>query len=145
MVRKANKNDLKGILELYEDLLPEQDFSDSELYRPTWEEITQRDGLTYFVAVENAEIVATCNIMVIPNLTHGRRSYALIDNVVTRSDLRRKGYGRRVMERAVEHAKSLDCYKVMLLSASHRKNAHDFYKRIGFDGDLKRGFAIQWR
>jgi hypothetical protein len=95
-VRKATKDDLCGILTLYGYLFPEENFSDSALFLPTWEEILKHDGLIYFVAIQEDEIVATCNLSVIPNLSQGRRPFALIENVVTRPDVRRRGFGRRV-------------------------------------------------
>jgi GNAT superfamily N-acetyltransferase len=143
MARKATKDDLCGILALYKYLLPEEDFSDAEPYLPCWNEILQHNGLTYFVALDGCEIVATCNIIIVPNMTHGRRPYAFIENVVTHPDMRRKGYGRKVVQRAIDHAKSQNCYKILLLSSINRKNAHDFYTNIGFDGDSKRGFQIR--
>jgi hypothetical protein len=41
----------------------------------------------------------------------------------------------------LKFAQENDCYKVMLLSSNERKAAHDFYKSIGFNGDVKRGFT----
>ncbi len=37
-------------------------------------------------------MVATCTLVVIPNLTRGGTPYALIENVVTHTDHRNKGY-----------------------------------------------------
>ena len=140
MVRQARKEDLIGILNLYTYLLPDEDYTHTEQFLPKWEEIMQRDGLVYFVAFEGREIAATGSIIVTPNLTRAQRPYAIIENVVTHPDMRRKGFGRMIVQMAIDHARKQNCYKVMLLSASHRKGAHEFYKKIGFDGDLKRGF-----
>ena len=145
-IRKAIESDLEEILDLYHYLFKEEDYSDSISFKDKWDEILKLNGLVYFVATENGKIVSTCNIMVIPNLSRGQRSYALIENVITHPDYRRKGYGRLVIEKAINQAKKKNCYKVMLLSTSSpdRFAAHKFYEQLGFDGNSKRGFSLRF-
>jgi GNAT superfamily N-acetyltransferase len=78
------------------------------------------------------------------NLTRQQRPYAVIENVITHQDYRKKGYGTLVMEKAVDYAKRENCYKIMLLSSSSRKDAHQFYERLGFDGSSKKGFQLRF-
>ena len=49
-------------------------------------------------------LVTSHALVVIPNLTRGRKPYALIENVVTRADHREAGFGRMVLNAAVERA-----------------------------------------
>ena len=46
-----------------------------------------------------------------------------------------RGIGRRLMERVEELAKSKHSAFIRLNSASHRKEAHLFYERIGYEGN----------
>ena len=46
-----------------------------------------------------------------------------------------RGIGRQLMERVEELAKSRHSAFIRLNSASHRKEAHVFYERIGYDGN----------
>ena len=46
-----------------------------------------------------------------------------------------RGIGRQLMERVEELAKSRHSTFIRLNSASHRKEAHVFYERIGYDGN----------
>ena len=46
-----------------------------------------------------------------------------------------RGIGRQLMERVEELAKSKHYAFIRLNSASHRKEAHVFYERIGYEGD----------
>ena len=48
-----------------------------------------------------------------------------------------------VIEKAVDYAKSSGCYKVMLLSGSARKPAHEFYRSLGFNDKVKKGFHLE--
>lgn len=70
-------------------------------------------------------------------------SFCIVENVVTDKDYRGQGLGRKVMERAIEFARQKNCYKVILESASFRKEAHQFYKNLGFDGEAKKAFLMK--
>lgn len=146
IIRKAIKTDLEEILELYQHLFKDENYSDVNSFKDKWNEIINTDGLEYFVTLVDEKIVSSCNIMVIPNFSRNQRSYALIENVITHPDYRRKGYGRSIIETAINHAKDNNCYKVMLLSTSshNRAVAHKFYEELGFDGDTKRGFNLRF-
>ena len=70
-------------------------------------------------------------------------SACFVENVVTDKDHRGHGLGKKIMEMAIAFARERDCYKVILESASFRKEAHQFYKNLGFDGDSKKAFIMK--
>lgn len=141
--RLARNEDLLGLLELYRQLTPEDPPLDLSEARPIWDGIEASDDLRYFVAVDGQKLVSTCNIAIVPNLTRKGASWAIIENVVTDEAYRRQGIGKRLMEMAVEFAKSRGCYKVCLLSNSTRAGAHRFYEELGFSGTAKVGFYLK--
>jgi ribosomal protein S18 acetylase RimI-like enzyme len=76
--------------------------------------------------------VATCVLIVVPNLTRNQRPFALIENVVSAAALRGRGLGKAVVRAAVAHAFALDCYKVMLMTGRSDPAALGFYEACGF-------------
>ena len=142
MIREAEEKDLKSILDLYKQLHEEEDYSDPMEYYKKWLEILQEKKMKCFIKSIDKIAVASCMITVIPNLTRKQRPYSVIENVITHKNYRNRGYGKALMEKAVEYAKAYNCYKVMLMSDSSRTEAHSFYKKIGFDGDSKKGFYL---
>jgi len=72
-----------------------------------------------------------------------RYPYMLIENVVTAPQYRRKGYGRALLQNAMDLARRHNCYKIMLLSNAGRKEAHGFYMSLGFEGKSKIGFQMR--
>ncbi len=142
--RIAHKDDLQGLLALYKQLNPEEEAADLEKASSIWD-ITEKSNMTrYFIAVDNARIVSTCNITLIPNLTRGGKPFAIIENVVTDNDYRRQGIAKKVMENAIRYARENNCYKVLLLSSAKRTESHKFYESIGFNGNSKKGFEMRF-
>ncbi len=54
------------------------------------------------------------------------------------------GIGKEIMIKAIEIAKTKNCYKVVLLSNIKRIEAHKFYESIGFSGNTKKGYEIRF-
>jgi GNAT superfamily N-acetyltransferase len=142
-VRIASINDLPKILDLYKELNPEDNELDLITAEIIWNKSESKNYITYWVAIENNDIVGTCNIAMIDNLTRSGRPYGIIENVITSKKYRRKGVGKKLIEKAVEQAKNNNCYKIILLSSSKRIEAHKFYESMGFNGNSKKGFEIR--
>ncbi|MBD5096723.1 MAG: GNAT family N-acetyltransferase [Lachnospiraceae bacterium] len=143
MVREANKEDLKEILELYlclhEDSIPEE----SDYLLSTWKQIIEDENHHLIVNEINGEIVSSCVCVIIPNLTRNVRPYAFVENVVTHTDFRGKGLASECLEYAKQMAQQRNCYKMMLLTGSKKKETLDFYTRAGYNSTDKTAF-IQW-
>lgn len=141
-VRFAKYNDFGGIMDLYEFLNSGDTLAPLDQLKNIWDEImNDPQRYRYAVVEEQGRLLATSCITVIPNLTRKGRPYAVIENVITHPDFRRKGFGKAMIQLLLGFAKEKNCYKVMLLSAHNRTEAHDFYLSLGFNGDIKKGFT----
>ena len=143
-LRELNEKDLESLIKLYEQLDGANGDFTAEDAREIWrQEIEGNKKIKYFGAVENGKVISTCYCLIIPNLTRLGSSIAFVENVVTDKEYRGQGLGRKVMEMAIEFARENNCYKVILQSASFRKEAHQFYKNLGFDGESKKAFILK--
>ncbi|MFX1323811.1 MAG: GNAT family N-acetyltransferase [Promethearchaeota archaeon] len=97
--------------------------------------------LHYIVLELDEKIFASCALSIIPNLTKSGRSYGLIENVVTHTDYRRRGFGTLILQFALEVAWKQKCYKIMFLTGSKDPAVHQFYEKAGFIKDIKTGFV----
>ena len=142
-IRETNERDLLGLLELYTELhdntMPK---SDENLYA-LWLEILNDRNHHIIVAEEDNKIVSSCVIVIVPNLTHNPRPYALIENVVTAAEFRRQGLAMKCLEFAKEIAVKANCYKIMLMTGSKEEGILNFYEKAGFNNKDKTGF-INW-
>lgn len=144
--RQLTQKDLPSLLELYVQLDENNKDLTTESSIPIWEDISKNPNIKYFGAVDTANgdrVVSTCFTMIIPNLTAHGRSICFLENVVTDSVYRKQGLARKVIEMAIEDAKSHNCYKVILQSNCKRTEAHKFYENLGFDGNLKKAFDLR--
>jgi GNAT superfamily N-acetyltransferase len=142
-VRRIQDNECDKLLALYAFLILDDCIPAAENIQRAWQEImNNKDRYAYFVVEDSDMLVASCNVAIIPNLTRGARSFAVIENVVTHPDYRRKGLGKMVMDAAVAYAKSFSCYKVMLNTNVKRTGAHAFYDSIGFVCTEKKAYTL---
>jgi len=143
MIREANRDDLKDILELYLDLHETEIPEDSEHLSDTWEKIINDENHHFIVCEEDGKIVSSCVCVIIPNLTRNVRPYAFVENVVTHRDFRGKGYATECLNFAKGIAVTNNCYKMMLLTGSKSEETLNFYKKAGYNSTDKTAF-IQW-
>jgi GNAT superfamily N-acetyltransferase len=143
-VRLLQDEALPALLALYQHLHEEDvELPDAATLDAIWSEALSNPRCRYFGGYEAGELVSSCTIMVIPNLTRGARPYGLIENVVTHRAHRGKGWGRAVLEHALEFAWSQRCYKVMLLTGRKDEATFRFYEAAGFDSHGKQAFVAK--
>ncbi len=139
-LRHVENGDLEELLELYRHLHPRDPLPIvNARLRAQWRQMLADDNMHILVAVADAGLVASCTLVLVRNLTHGARPYGLIENVVTRAEMRRRGYGRQVVEGALAIAWQNDCYKVMLMTGN--ASALQFYEHCGFELGVKTGLV----
>ena len=141
-IRAITRDERDQLLALYRDLhevdlpLPSPDAVDA-----VWDRIEADPNVACFGVFEGDALVSTCTLAVVPNLTQGCRPFGVIENVVTRGDRRRRGYGRAVLLHALAHAWDRGCYKVMLMTGRRNEATYRFYESAGFDRHAKQAFV----
>ena len=142
-LRAARRDDLDALVALYVQLNPDNAGTPRDALPAIFERILATDGLEILVGELAGRIVATCYLNVIPNLTRGGRSYAVIENVVVDAALRGLGHGRTLMRHALGRAWAGGCYKVLLQTGSRDPAVLGFYEACGFSRTDKTGF-VAW-
>lgn len=142
-VREAAAADLEALLALYLHLHESGIPADREALRRVWVQIEADPGHHILVAEQGGRIVSSCACVIVPNLTRGLRPYALIENVVTHADFRRRGFASACLARAVHLARAAGCYKVMLLTGAKDEATLRFYRRARFDSGDKSAFVLR--
>ncbi len=140
-IRKATRQDISRILGLYEELLEEKQNVPPDKMERVFAEIEALPGQEFLVAEQDGFIVGTLFLHIVPNFSHDARPWAILENIVVDSRYRRQGIGRLLIEQALEVCRRADCCRVQLLSHKKRREAHQFYRSLGFE-DSALGFRV---
>ena len=143
MVREITNDDFDGLMKLYTqlhgNLIPEKTNQIMKL----WRHIIVDENYHIIVAEEDGLITSSCVYVIIPNLTHNQQSYAIVENVITDENYRKRGLATKCLNYARDIAIREGCYKLMLLTGAKDKNTLHFYEQAGYNCNDKTGF-IQW-
>ncbi len=142
--RPVRADELASLLDLYQHLnADEPPLPAAEVLHQVWNTFLSDPKISCLVGETDGRLVASCTLVIIPNLTRAARPYGLIENVVTRSDYRQKGIGSALLRHALRLAWEQDCYKVMLLTGRKQEETLRFYEKAGFKRGVKTGFVAK--
>ncbi len=143
-IRTIEPHELDALLGLYAHLHGQDaPLPDRSAIESIWTEALRNQRCRYFGGYDGHQLVSSCTITVIPNLTRGCRPYGVIENVVTDVEHRGQGWGGALLARALEFGWSQGCYKVMLLTGRKDEATLRFYEKAGFDRHTKQGFVAR--
>jgi GNAT superfamily N-acetyltransferase len=143
-VRQARHDDFDAVMNLYRQLQPDDPVLKDGRDKDVFESILSSGMLHLFLLEDDSEnIVASCYLNIIPNITRAASPYAIIENVITEQTQREKGLGKRLMAEVLEFAWSHGCYKAMLQTGSSRAGTHAFYRACGFSATNKTGYVAR--
>ncbi len=143
-IRLLKTNDLNKLLALYAHLhRSDEPLPAEQVVQSVWQELLANPRYSYFGGYVGDDLVSSCTLTVIPNLTRGCKPYGVIENVVTHANHRNKGFGKAILAHALSHAWSVGCYKVMLLTGRKDQATFQFYESAGFDPNEKQAFIAK--
>ena len=138
IIRPARTEDLPVLVDMYQDLSLEGESREEvsqplpEAYGQAFQQIEADPRQRLLVAEAGGRIVATLVLIIVPNLTHVGRPWAVIENVVVAHGERDRGCGEILMRHAIDEARRAGCYRLSLTCNKRRTDASRFYERLGF-------------
>jgi len=139
-IRLGQTKDLVDLLALYTHLHNNE--VPAQLPTDLWQEIMADRNHYVIVAEEDGQLVSSCVLLVVPNLTRGQRPYSLVENVVTHTDYRKRGLASAVLAFAKDIAVQRGCYKIALLTGSKNEATLRFYESAGYNAQDKTGYIL---
>ncbi len=127
IVRMLADDFLGATRERYEKPLPES-------YVKAFEEIDADKNNELVVAELDGKIVGTLQITFTPSISFQGGKRATVESVRVDAKYRGQGIGKQLMLWAIERAKAKNCLALQLTTNADRKDAHRFYKDLGFKG-----------
>lgn len=138
IIREATFEDLPIIVKMLADDVLGKDrerFEDPlpDSYVKAFETI-DRDPTHHLYVMENDEheLVGTFQLNFLQHLAYQGGIRAQLEQVRVKSDQTGHGYGRKMMEWAIDKAKEEGAHIIQLTSTKVRKDAIRFYEKLGF-------------
>lgn len=134
-VRTSSEKDVPVLLGLLYDLgrpKPQKD-SDVEMFRKLVTKYVRDSDKTILVAeIDNMQIVGMVSVMFLPRLNQLTLEM-YIPELVVFEKYQNHGIGKKLINSCITLAKEKNCHRIRLESGNQRKNAHEFYKHMGFE------------
>ncbi len=128
-IRKIEESDLdNGFLESLDNLKKASSLS-KEKARDILKEISANPNHVIFVAVLNDKIIGSTTLLIEQKFIHDGGLVGHIEDVVVSKEHEGRGIGFKIMQAALDYAKSQGCYKTILDCDDKVK---PFYERLGF-------------
>lgn len=139
-IHPATAADIPGVLRIYGQLAEER--AESQPAAPNdaariLDEVRKDPRHELVVAVIDDHVLGTADLVIVPNLTHGGKPWAIVENMAVDESVRRTGVGTLLMLEVERRVREAGCYKVQLLSRKNRKEAHAFYEAFGFEASAE--------
>jgi len=145
-LRSAQLSHLQELIELYANHLNRENNTVNvdkiKAYSLLKEMIEDKD-YDILIALEDGLVVSSVTLLIVKNLTHNLRPYAIIENVVTHEKYRKKGYARALIQEACNTAEKKNCYKITLTTGLKDPEVLKFYENCGFNRNDKTAF-VKW-
>ncbi|QND53132.1 GNAT family N-acetyltransferase [Phyllobacterium sp. 628] len=135
--RRAERADLPALIAIFaEDVLGGHgDTTEAEAlprYERAFEQIEASNCDILIVGVVGGAVIATAQLTFTTTLPSIGTTNMTIGAVQTRSDLRGKGIGAKLIEHCIVLGKERGVGLIQLMSNAKRVDAHRFYERLGF-------------
>lgn len=82
-----------------------------------------------FIAIYNQNIIASITVLIEPKIIHNLSRVSHIEDVVVDISYRSFGIGKKLMNKAIEYSKEMNCYKIILDCS---ENNISYYNKFNF-------------
>lgn len=128
-IRKIEERDLNdGFLESLDSLKTASNIS-KEKAKAILKKITANPNHVIFVASLDGKIIGSTTLIIEQKFIHDGGLVGHIEDVVVSKEYEGRGIGFKIMQAALEYAKSQGCYKTIL---DCDDKVRQFYERLGF-------------
>jgi GNAT superfamily N-acetyltransferase len=138
LIREAQVNDCNYLEMLYKVLVPKS--KNIKVLPERINQILNDQNNFLFLYDDNGIIEGTIFVTLCLDPMYEFRPYAVVENVIVRPESRNKGIGKNLLEHVEKLCIDRECTKIMLISSNSRTEAHTFFMKNGYNGNISKGF-----
>lgn len=129
-IRPCTSKDFAAVVALLGQLWPDKPL-DSESLRRIYDRSLCSNQQVYLCAVSEGRVVGFGSLTLKSNLWN-EAFVGFVDEMVVDEAHRSRGIGTQILDHLISWARDKGCNRIELDSAFHRRDAHAFYERRGF-------------
>lgn len=129
--RIAKRGDLEDIIRLTNECFDEQ--TPLAYAEKIWKKFEHDPNQIYLNGYLDGELVAHTKITIIPTIYEDMNTYAILNHVCVKPDVRRHHLGTRLLDETFRICAKCHVKTVELWSKNFREAAHALYKKYGFE------------
>lgn len=139
-IKPCRPDDFAAVVHLLRQLWPDRDL-DMATLRNVYDRGVRAKSQVYLCATDGEDVLGFASLTIKNNLWQAG-NLGHVDELVVDEKHRGWGLGTQLLNEIITQARQRGCARVELESAFHRKNAHQFYQRQGFEN---RGYLFSKR
>ncbi|EPY09287.1 hypothetical protein AZ66_11585 [Paenibacillus sp. E194] len=137
-IRSIKENELLALSELYQELMGQQ--TNQSKLEQVYRTIQHNEQYIILGAFDEEQLVGSLMGIICHDLVGDCKPFMVIENVIVSPLVRRQGVGNKLMQEIENMARQRDCYYIIFVSGEQRKEAHQFYERLGFKDEKVEGY-----
>ncbi|MCM3293024.1 GNAT family N-acetyltransferase [Paenibacillus sp. MER 180] len=137
-IRSITENDLLALSQLYRELMGQQ--TNQAKLEQVYRTIQHNEQYIILGAFDEEQLVGSLMGIICHDLVGDCKPFMVIENVIVSPVVRRQGVGKKLMQEIENMARQRDCYYIIFVSGEQRKEAHQFYERLGFKDEKVEGY-----
>lgn len=137
-IRSIKENELLALSKLYQELMGLQ--TNQSKLEQVYRTIQHNEQYIILGAFDEEQLVGSLMGIICHDLVGDCKPFMVIENVIVSPLVRRQGVGKKLMQEIENMARQRDCYYIIFVSGEQRKEAHQFYERLGFKDEKVEGY-----
>ncbi len=130
-VRLATREDVKGIIDLCNEVFEENTTLDKAL--ESYDQTCNDSNQIYLIGTVDGQIVAHAKATIIPTMYEGMGNYSIINHVCVKEEYRKHHFATKLLDEITKISKEKGCKNLSLWSKNFREAAHACYLNYGFE------------
>lgn len=126
-IRRAGHNDIHAIDAVLEQLLP----GDRVQREAMWPLLLKDPSYTPWVAEDEGTVVGFLDLLIWPDVGHGRK-VGLVNNLVVDERARGRRFGTLLLDEAIRYCRRQDVIELHVWTEADNERALGLYKKLGF-------------
>ncbi|MWV43330.1 GNAT family N-acetyltransferase [Paenibacillus sp. HJL G12] len=137
-VKHIAEEDLPALSGLYEELMGYP--TDGQRLTEVFKSAEASGNYHILGAFYEGELAGSLMGIICLDFVRDCRPFMVIENVIVSDRIRRQGIGKRLMVEIEKIARDHDCAYIIFVSGEQRKEAHQFYEKLGYRDEQVEGF-----